>query len=112
MARGDGLSDLALDLYAQMVCQHEILAGRLYKLADCKGCRQGWCGRMSEQAINAVLGDGQLRVVIVVCMDADTVGEGCKAWCNLAATADNGRSAIGQAQIIQMPAHQFAALGN
>ena len=67
---------------------------------------------MGQQAVDAVLGDRQLRVVIVVGMDADAVGEGGEARRHLAAAADDGGAALAEAEIVEMLANQFAALGD
>src|SRR5690606_7739230 len=63
------------------------------------------------QAIDPVLGDGKLGVVIVVGMDADAVGESSEARRDLAVASDDGGLAGCQAEIVQMPAHEFAAAG-
>ncbi len=112
VARRDRLGDLALDFNAQMIGQHEILARGFEQFRHRECRRQGRSRRMRQQTIDAVLGDGELRVVVIVGVDADTVGECSKARRNLAAAADDGRSAVGKTEIVEMATDQFAALGN
>ena len=58
-----------------------------YSLAFGDGGRQSGCGRVREQAIDAVFGNGQLGVVIVVSMNPHAVGKGCEARRSLDAGA-------------------------
>ena len=112
VARGDRLGDLALDLDAEVIGEHEVPPGGFTQLGDGEGRRQRRRGRMGEQAIDAVLGHRELGVVIVVGVDADAVGEGGEARRHLAAAADDRGGALGQAEIVEVLAHQLAALGD
>ena len=79
VARVDRLGDLALDLDAEMVGEHDVAAVGARRLADGERGRQRRRGRMRQEAVDAVRRDGELGVVIVVGMDADAVGEGGEA---------------------------------
>ena len=65
---------------------------------------------MRQQAIDAVGGNGELGVVVIVGMDADAIGEGGKARRNLAAGADHRRRARAKVQDRRdgaAPAHRW-----
>ncbi len=67
---------------------------------------------MGEQPVHAVLGDGELGVVVVVGMDADSVGEGREARGHPHVGADDGRRAVRPAERGEMAADDLAALGD
>ena len=81
-------------------------------LGDGEGGRQRRCRRMRQEAVDAVLGDRELGVVVIVGVDPHTVGESSEARRHLAPTTDHRRDAILQAEIVQMPANQFTAAGD
>src|SRR5579871_880125 len=70
MAGEDGLRDFGFDLDADMVSQQEIASGSLAFFGDGQGRRQARGRGMSQQAVNAVFSHSQLRIVIVVGVDA------------------------------------------
>ena len=110
VARGDGFGDLALDLDAEVIGQHHVGAGGTERFAHGERSGQGRGGRMGEQAVNAIRGHGELRVVIVVGVDADAVGEGREARGHLAAGTDDGCRARRQTKLVEMAANQRTAL--
>ena len=75
MARHDRLGHLALDLDADVVGEHQIRAAAPVALGERQHRRQRGRGRMREQSVDAVLRDRELRVVEVVGVDRDAVGE-------------------------------------
>ena len=75
VARQDRLGHLALDLHADLVGEHEIRAAAPVALGERQRGRQRGRGRMREQAVDAILRHGELRVVVVVGVDREAVGE-------------------------------------
>jgi hypothetical protein len=92
VARHDRLGHFAFDLDADLIRGHQIAAA----LSLAFGERQrGWQRRgrrMREQPIDAILGNGELRVVVVVGVDRNAVGEGREAG-RQAHIASNHRAA-------------------
>ena len=65
---------------------------------------------MGQQAVNAIGGDGQLGIVVVIGVNADPIREGGKSRRNLAARADYRRSTRHEPEFIEMAADEIAAL--
>ncbi len=79
MTRHDGFGDLAFDLDADLIRGHQVPAAPAIPLGDRQHWRQRGRGWMGEQSVDAILGHGELRVVVVVGVDGDSVGERCEA---------------------------------
>ena len=79
VARVNGLRDLALNLHTELIGQKDICTRCIQSLALGNGRWQSGRGGVSQQTIDTVFGDGELCVVIVVCVNANAVGEGCES---------------------------------
>ena len=95
VARHDRLGDLAFDLDADLIRGHQVAAAASVSLGERQRRRQRRCGRMREQAVDAILGHGELRVVVVVGVDGNPVGERREARGQTQVAADHGAAAVG-----------------
>ena len=76
MARRDRLGDLALDLDADVIGQHDVGCRGLRRLAKSKGCRKRRGRWVRQKSVHPVRRDRELRVVVVVRVDTHTVRKG------------------------------------
>src|SRR5260221_13221397 len=76
VSRRDRLGDLAFYFHANMVGQHQVAARLPFRLGDGERRREGRRRRMREKSVNAVFGGGQVRIVVIVRVEGDTVEEG------------------------------------
>ena len=86
----DRFGDFGLDFHAKVIRQHEILAGALGELADGEGGSERSDARMGQQAVDAILGHGKLRIVEIVGVNGNAIRKGGKPRRRLHARADNG----------------------
>ncbi len=94
VARQDGFGNLAFDFDADLIRRHEIAAALPVPLGERQRRRQRRCRRMREQPVHAILGDGELSVVVVVGMDRDAVGERREARGQAHVTSDHGAAVV------------------
>ena len=78
MARQDRLGHLAFDFDADLIRGHQVAAAPPVALGERQHRRQRRRGGMRQQAIDAILRHRELRVVVIVGVDRDPVGERCK----------------------------------
>ena len=81
----DGLGDLAFDFDAHVIGREQVLPGAASRFAERERRRKHGDGGMREQSVDAIFGDGELRVVVIVGVDEDAVGEGGEARRRLSA---------------------------
>ena len=79
VARVDRLGDLGLDFHRDLVGGQHVEPGAVADLAQRQRRRQRRRGGVGEQPVDAVLGDRELGVVVIVGVDRDAVGEGGEA---------------------------------
>ncbi len=72
----NGLGDLALDFNAHVIGREQVLPGAASRLTQRECRRKHGDGGMREQSVDAILGDGELGVVVIVGVDEVAVGEG------------------------------------
>ena len=70
---------LDLHFHAHVIGQHELLAGALREFAHGERRRKRGDAGMREQAVDAILGGGELGIVEIVGVDGDAVGKGGEA---------------------------------
>ena len=80
MARRNGFGDLAFHFHAHVVGQNEILAAAISNFSQRESGRQRWNRRMCEQSVHAIFCGGELRVVKIVGVNGNAIGEGGEAW--------------------------------
>src|SRR6267378_4043629 len=73
VAGRDSFRDLTLHLDAHMIGQRQLLSGNATPFGECEDGRKHGYGRVHEQAIDTVLGDGELRIVEIIRVNRDTV---------------------------------------
>jgi hypothetical protein len=111
MARRDRLGDLALDFHADLVGQHEVRTAAPVALRDRERGRQRGRRGMGEQPVDAVLRHGELRVVEVVGVDREAVGERGEARRQAQAAADHGAAlSAAMPERLEVAARDVAAL--
>jgi hypothetical protein len=111
VARHDRLGDLALDLHADLVGEQQVRAAAPVALGERQRRRQGGSGGMGEQAVDAVLRDRELRVVVVVGMHGEAVGEGGEARGQPHVAADHRASLVaGDPESLEVAPRDMAAL--
>ena len=75
VTRHDRLGHLAFDLDADLIRGHQVATAFVIPLGERQRRRQRRRRRMREQAVDAILGNGELSVVEVVGVDGNPVGE-------------------------------------
>ena len=90
VARQDRLGDLAFDLYPDLIGGHQLTAALPIPFGERQHRRQRRCRRMGEQAIDAILGHGELGVVIVIGVNGNSVGERREACWQAHIASDHG----------------------
>ncbi len=95
VARHDRLGHLAFDLDADLIRGHQITAAPTIPLGERQRGRQRRRRRMGEQAVDAILGNGELRVVVVIGVDRNAVGECREARGKPQFASDHGAAALG-----------------
>ena len=86
--------------------------GTIIALAQCQHRRQRWRGRVREQTVDAIFRNRQLRVVVVVCMHRNAVGEGGKSRRHFQVRADDrAASGGGDAERLKVSAYDAPGFG-
>ena len=93
VARRDRLRHFRFDLEADVVGQQQIFTRGVLGFRNRERGRQARCRRMRQQAIDAILRNRELRIVVVIRMHADAVRESCKTLRHMLRRADHGRVA-------------------
>ena len=84
----DGFGNLTFHLHAGVIGCHEFPSGRSTRFGHSQRGRKSGRGGMSQKPINAVLGHSQLRIVVIVRMDSNSIYERGKSRGNLHGRAD------------------------
>ena len=75
VARQDRFGNLALDFDADLIRRHQVAAAAPVALRERQHRGQRRCRGMRQQAIDAILRDRELGVVVIVGMDRNAIGE-------------------------------------
>ena len=96
MSRQDRLRHLALHFDRNLIRRRELAPIDAIPLGERKHGGECRCGRMHEQAVHAVLGAGELGVVVIVGVDEGAIGEGGKTRRQDCIAADDGAAGVGR----------------
>ncbi len=92
--RENGFGNFALDLDGHLIGRHQVQAAAPVAFGESQNCRQCWRRRVGQQAIDAILGDRELGIVVIVGMDENSVREGGKAGRQTQVAADHRATAL------------------
>ena len=93
--RQDRFGDFAFDFDADLIREHQIRSAAPVTLGEREHRRQRGRGRVREQAVDAVLGNRELRVVVIVGVNREAVGECGETRGHSQLAADNGAALVG-----------------
>ena len=109
--RQNRLGDLAFDFDADLIGEHQIRSAAPVALGQRQHRRQRRRGRMRQQAVDAVLGDRKLRVVVIVGVNREAVGECGETRGHSQLAADHGAAFVGgDAQLSEIATRDVARL--
>ena len=100
----DRLRNLACHLDADMVGKHQFPARLRSGFRHAQSGGKNVRGRVGQQPVDAVLGYGQLRIVIIVGMDPDAIGKRGESDWRLHRGTDHGGFRFGDTQRLQISA--------
>ncbi len=112
MARVDRLRQLGLDFDRKLVSGQHVEPGAVVALAQREHRRQHGRGGVGKQSVDAVLGDRELRVVVIVGVHRDPVGERGETRGHFHISADHGAAFVGRkAERPEIGAHDMPRFG-